>query len=66
VFLTLVLTGLRRTELQALRWRDVDLIENRLRVADSKTETGERSVAVPPTLAEQLWQHQRASVQRAR
>jgi integrase len=65
VFLTLVLTGLRRTELQALRWRDVDLIENRLRVADSKTETGERSVAVPPTLAEQLWQNQRASAYNA-
>ena len=25
-----------------------DLIENRLRVVDSKTETGERSIAIPP------------------
>lgn len=39
-FLTFVLTGLRRSELQALQWRDVDLIENRLRVVDSKTDTG--------------------------
>jgi integrase len=64
VFLTLVLCGLRRAELQALRWRDVDLIENRLRVVDSKTETGERSVAISPTLAERLWQHRRASAYR--
>src|SRR5207249_1741845 len=61
VFLTLVLTGVRRSELQALRWRDVDLIENRLRVADSKTETGERSIALPPSLAEALWSHRRTS-----
>jgi integrase len=60
-FLTFVLTGLRRAELQALRWRDVDLIENVLRVADSKTETGERAVAISPTLAEELWQHRRRS-----
>src|SRR5262245_30620633 len=42
VFLMLVLTGLRRSELQALRWEAVDLIENRLRVVDSKTELGKR------------------------
>ena len=29
VFLTLVLTGIRRFELQGLRWRDIDLVENR-------------------------------------
>ena len=61
VFLTLVLCGVRRAELQALRWRDVDLIENRLRVVDSKTETGERSIAISPTLAERLWQHRRST-----
>jgi integrase len=60
-FLTLVLTGVRRSELQALQWRDVDLIENRLRVVDSKTETGERSIAIPPGLAEALWQHRRTT-----
>lgn len=53
---------MRRAELQRLRWREVDLIENRLRVVDSKTETGVRSIAVPSTLAEHLWQHRRASV----
>jgi integrase len=61
VFLTLVLTGVRRAELQALRWRDVDLIENRVRVVDSKTELGSRSIAIPPMLAERLWQHRRTT-----
>jgi integrase/recombinase XerD len=53
-FLTLVLTG-RRGELQALRWRDVDLVENVLRVRDSKTEDGVRSIALPGKLSEALW-----------
>lgn len=65
VFLTLVLTGVRRAELQALRWRDVDLIENRVRVADSKTELGSRSIAVPPMLAERMWQHHRMTAYKA-
>ena len=61
VFLVLVLCGLRRFELQSLRWRDVDLLENVLRVADSKTEDGIRSIALPPVPAEALWQHRRVS-----
>ena len=61
VFLTLVLTGLRRSELQRLRWRDVDLVESVLRVRDSKTEEGVRSIALPKTLAEELWQQRRRS-----
>jgi integrase len=60
-FLTLVLTGVRRFELLALRWRDVDLVENVLRVRDSKSEDGIRSIALTPTLAEELWQHRRRS-----
>ncbi len=60
-FLTLMLTGLRQHELRALRWRDVDLIENTLRVADSKTDEGVRSIALPPSVAEELWQHRRRS-----
>lgn len=61
VFLTLVLTGVRRSELQALRWRDVDLVDNVLRVRDSKSEDGIRSIALSSTLAEELWQHRRRS-----
>jgi integrase len=50
VFLALVLTGLRRHELQALRWGDVDLLEGVLRVRDSKSEDGIRSIALTPRL----------------
>jgi integrase len=59
VFLTVALTGIRCAEMQKLRWLDVDLIENRLRVVDSKTKTGERSIGLDPTLAEELWQWRR-------
>ncbi len=46
VFLTLVLTGMRRDELRGLHWRDVDLVDNVLRVRDSKSEEGVRSIAL--------------------
>ncbi len=36
VFLTFVLTGLRRSELVALQWRHVNLVEATLRVTESK------------------------------
>lgn len=65
VFLTLVLLGVRRSELQALRWADVDLLEGVVRVRDSKTETGERSIAVPPGLAEALTAHYRRTSYKA-
>jgi integrase len=61
MYLCLVLTGVRRFELLGLRWRNVDLVENVLRVEESKTEEGERSIALSPTLAEALWQQQRRS-----
>ena len=57
MFLTLVLTGVRRFELQALRWRDADLLEGTLRVRDSKSEDGIRSIAVSPRLADELRSH---------
>lgn len=61
VFLTLVLTAIRRSELQELRWADVDLVENVLRVRDSKSESGRRAIALPTSLAEALWQWRRRS-----
>jgi integrase/recombinase XerC len=57
VFLTVTLTGLRCSELQELRWRDVSLTERTLRIVDSKSESGRRLVAIPPTLAVELEQH---------
>lgn len=57
IFLTLVLTGIRRHELQALRWADVDLLDGVLRVRASKTEDGIRSIAVSPALADALRGH---------
>lgn len=56
-FLTLILTGVRRSELQRLRWRDVDLLAGVLRVVDSKTEEGIRSIALAPQLAAELAEH---------
>jgi integrase len=61
VFWTLVLTGVRREELRRLRWRDVDLVENVLRVRDAKSDRGVRAIALAPMLAEMLWQHRRRS-----
>lgn len=59
IFLTLALTGIRRFELQGLRWRDVDLVDCVLRVRVSKSEEGERTIALVPALAEALWQQRR-------
>lgn len=61
IFLTLVLTGVRRFELQALRWHDLDLLEGVLRVRDSKSEEGVRSIALSPSLVDELGQHYRRS-----
>lgn len=61
VFLALVLTGIRRFELQGLRWRHVDLVVSSIRIAESKSEEGERSIALSPMLAEALWQRRRST-----
>ena len=66
IFLTVVLTGVRRFELKGLRWRDVDLVEDVLQVRVSKSEEGERLIALSPALAEALWQHRRQTASRVR
>jgi len=50
----LIFAGLRVSELVALRWRDVDLANGRLRVEDSKTEAGIREVTIRPFLRDVL------------
>ena len=57
VFLTFVLTGLRRSELVALRWGHVNLVEGTLRVVESKSEEGERLIALPLPLVDELASH---------
>lgn len=52
LFLALVGLGLRRHEALNLKWSDVDLVFNTLRVRKSKTQHGERVVAIAPRLAQ--------------
>jgi integrase len=54
---TMMLAGLRVSELTALRWRDVDLAGGKIRVTDSKTEAGVRIVDVYPVLLDELKVH---------
>jgi integrase len=54
---TMVLAGLRVGEVVALRWRDVDLAAGKLRVDDAKTEAGERTVELSPSLLGELKLH---------
>jgi integrase len=60
-FLTAEILGLRWSELRGLRWRDVDMLSHRLRVEDSKTPEGERSVAIPAPLVAEFEKHYRRS-----
>jgi integrase len=53
--------GLRVSELTGLRWRDVNLAEHRLTVAQSKTEAGRREVDLNPDLRDELTNHKMAS-----
>jgi integrase len=73
VFLLVIGCGLRRGEVLGLRWSDVDLADPNgalLRVRETwvrgavdtpKSEAGERTIALDPVVAEELWQHRRRS-----
>lgn len=50
--------GMRKGEIIALRWSDVDMSEGVVRIAKSKTEAGIRKIAIPPRLREVLVAHQ--------
>ena len=54
MFTTFVLTGLRRQELAGLCWGHVSLVEGTLRVDVAKSEEGERLIALPASLVEEL------------
>jgi integrase len=64
-FLVLHLTGLRRHELQALRWQDLSLTEGTLRVVESKSEEGERLLALSPALVDVLTRRYQATAYKA-
>lgn len=51
---TFVFAGLRIGEMTALRWRDVDLSENRIIVRESKTDAGTRQIDLLPALRDEL------------
>ncbi|MGD0166894.1 MAG: site-specific integrase [Gaiellaceae bacterium] len=54
---TMTLAGLRVGEVVSLRWRDVDLARGVLRVAESKTDAGMRTVDLSPDLLDELKTH---------
>jgi integrase len=57
-FVTFELLALRFKELRGLRWRDIDFVEGKLVVRESKTEESEgRSVPIPDVLLEQFIEH---------
>ena len=51
------LLGIRWCELQQLRWRDLDFVNSRLRIGESKTDEGERVLAVPWDLLKEFQAH---------
>jgi integrase len=71
VFLTILGAGLRRGEILALRWRNVSLADpagSSVRVVETwvrdaadtpKSERGERTIALGPALADELFQYRR-------
>ena len=57
-FLTFEFLGLRFKELRGLRFRDIDFVEGKLVVRESKTAEGEgRVVAIPDPLLEEFIKH---------
>jgi integrase len=54
---TMILSGLRVSELTSLRWRSVDLPRGVLHVAESKTDAGVRQVDLSPDLLDELKLH---------
>ena len=71
-----VMTGLRRGEICGLKWQDVNFEENKLQVkrsvsvkkgggvsiGETKTETGVRSILMPPSVAEVLQNRKQTAI----
>ena len=65
VFLTLILTGVRRCELRGIRWQHVSMSEGTLRVAESKSDEGLRVIQMPPVLVDVLAERYRLTAYKA-
>ena len=71
-----VMTGLRRGEICGLRWQDINFEENKLQVkrsvsvkkgggvsiGETKTETGVRSILMPPSVADVLQNRKQTAI----
>lgn len=57
IFRTLVRTGIRRSEIRFLRVQDVDFLRGALKVMESKTQEGERWIALSARLVAELMEH---------
>jgi integrase len=57
LFFTALYTGMRRGELLSLRWSEVDLILGQIHVSRSKTDSGRRTIALPPSAILMLTEH---------
>lgn len=71
-----VMTGLRRGEICGLKWQDINFEENKLQVkrsvsvkkgggvsiGETKTETGVRSILMPPSVAEVLQNRKQTAI----
>ena len=71
-----VMTGLRRGEICGLKWQDINFEENKLQVkrsvsvkkgggvsiGETKTETGVRSIQMPPSVAEVLQNRKQTAI----
>lgn len=61
IIATLLFAGPRAHELCGLLWRDVDLVNGRLHVRESKTQAGLREIELRPLLHQILTAHKTAS-----
>lgn len=66
LYLLAVTTGLRRSELLAIRWEDLDPEKGTLRVRGTKTAASRRSAVLPAPVAEALHRHRQAQLFEAR